>query len=186
MISGRYLTLSPAYRWIAKNTEPVGAGLPAKASSWAMQGLRPPSLASQLLHDQRVQLDCGRYQTLSPAYRWIAKNTEPCHLRAWIAKNTEPVGAGLPAKASAWANAWLRPPSLASRLLQGCGISRDPYPATCCPAHHRAAPSHETTPPPDAATRSETADTPDTHAPCAGTQTPAHSPARSMAIATNC
>jgi hypothetical protein len=31
------------------DTTPVGAGLPAKAFSLALQGLRPPSLASQLL-----------------------------------------------------------------------------------------------------------------------------------------
>ena len=177
----------------------VGLGLPAKASSWAMQGLRPPSLASQLLHDQRVQLDCGPYQTLSPAYRWIAKNTEHCHLRAWIAKNTEhchlrawiakntePVGAGLPAKASLWAMLGLRPPSPAGRLLQGRGISRGPCRATCCPAHHRDAPRHGTVPRPGATTPSETADTPGTRAPCAGTQTAAHWPVRSMAIAPSC
>ncbi|VVO45144.1 hypothetical protein PS833_06595 [Pseudomonas fluorescens] len=59
----------------------VGLGLQVKAFSWVMQGLRPPSLASQLLHDQRVQMDCGQRQILSPVYRWISKNAEPCRSR---------------------------------------------------------------------------------------------------------
>ncbi len=39
--------------------------MPAKASSWAVQGLRPPSLASQLLQG-------------SADYRWIVVNATPC------------------------------------------------------------------------------------------------------------
>ncbi|VVQ01803.1 hypothetical protein PS914_04143 [Pseudomonas fluorescens] len=100
---------SPVYRWIMENTKPtitgvpmdhgkrqthdhrctdglrktpnpVGAGLPAKASSWAVQGSRPPSLASQLLHDNRCT--DGIWKTpnpRSPVYRWIVENAKPCH-----------------------------------------------------------------------------------------------------------
>ena len=68
----------------------------------------------------------------------------------------------------------------AARLLNS-GL----FPSAYFAVHHRAAPNHETTPPPDAAARSGTADTPDTRGPCAGTRTPAHSAARSMVIAMN-
>ena len=67
--------------------------MPAKAFAWALQGLRPPSLASQLLQGFGLGMT-GVHGAI-------------------------PVGAGLPAKASAWAPHGFRLPSPASRLLHG-------------------------------------------------------------------
>jgi hypothetical protein len=56
---------------LAVNTKPVGAGLPAKASSLAMQGSRPPSLASQLL--QGFALNSNAVNITEPVGAWLAR-----------------------------------------------------------------------------------------------------------------
>ena len=94
------------------NATSVGAGLPAKGPCQAihLSGLRPASLASQLL--QGFMWFLGLSMLMQPT----SANPPRHH-----AGNATSVGAGLPAKASCQAIylSGLRPASLASQLLQG-------------------------------------------------------------------